>query len=183
MGLFRRNKQAGQMAEIDALMGRNMELAKQGLAEQGFDMQSLMGLAQQAMQPGAADGLLAQRDRAQKLFKAGVEMPATLRGIALGESSPLIGGVPAQLELTVEPPGGAPYDVSTDQVLHEAMAKELVAGQRVTVRVDPDDPSSVICWGTTAPATGPDDRLAKLERLHAMGALTDDELAAEKAKI
>jgi hypothetical protein len=65
----------------------------------------------------------------------------------------------------------------------------LAVGQRVTVRVDPEDPHSVLVWSTSpaAPASGgaagEDERLAKLERLIASGVLTDAEFEAQKAKL
>jgi hypothetical protein len=71
-------------------------------------------------------------------------------------------------------------------VFPESVASALAEGQRITVRVDPHDPQSLMVWNTMqAPAVSDDaqTRLAKLEALHARGVLTDDEFEAQRAKL
>jgi cold shock CspA family protein len=85
-------------------------------------------------------------DRTKHLRKHGVEMPATLHSFIAGEPTPMFGGIPVDLELTVQPPGAAPYDVSVHQVFRDETVKNLTAGQQVTVRVDPNDPQAVMLW-------------------------------------
>jgi hypothetical protein len=144
-----------------------------------------------AMSGGGAQQMMAQATRASRLFQAGVEMPAVVRSFELGEATALSGGVPARVELTVEPPGGEPYAATADQTMHEQMASTLVADAPVTVRVDPDDPQSVMVWATqpaAAPApaqseAGPAERIAKLDGLRASGVISEAEFEEQKAKL
>jgi hypothetical protein len=93
------------------------------------------------------------------------------------------------VELTVAPPGGEPYEATAEQAMHEQMASTLVADGRVIVRVDPDDPQSVMVWATSpaeAPApsdAGPAERIAKLEGLRVSGVISDAEFEEQKAKL
>ncbi len=179
MGPFRRNKQ-----DKEKLAGAMGEFRR------AQDLASMYAHANAATTGGGMERLMAYRDRAARVNQRGVEMPATLRSVELGEPNPMLGGIPAELQLTVEPPGGAPYDVSTDQSLHESMAATLAAGQRVTVKVDPDDPQCLLVWGAgeaPAAAVAPaDDRIAQITKLHelrASGVLTEEEFQAQKAKL
>lgn len=132
MGFFRRGKKdKGQTppgASASPLGGRSDVM--QALTRPGF-VQSQMGTA----------------DRTRKLDQRGVEMPATLRSLAVGEPTPMFGGVPVDLELTIQPPGGTPYDLSIHQVFVEATVKTLAPGQQVTVKVDPEDPQTAMLSG------------------------------------
>jgi hypothetical protein len=203
MGLFGRNKQdkenlAGALDEFR----RTEDLARASTAkveqEAGMDVGSIFANANAAMAGGGMERLMAYRDRAMRVNQRGIEMPATLRSVALGEPNPMLGGIPADLQLTVEPPGAAPYEVRTDQALHESMANGLAAGQRVTVKVDPEDPQCLLLWGTgdaPAPAPAPaaaaapapaDDRIERIAKLHDLrtrGILTEEEFQAQKAKL
>jgi hypothetical protein len=134
---------------------------------------------------------------------AGAEMPATLQSFTIGEAQPQMGGVSVSLELLVEPPGRTAYAATADQVLPEAITGTLAEGQRVTVKVAPDDPQCLMLWNTphatggadpdtgrpldaTRPAASNDDRIARLEKLGQLrdsGVLTENEFEAQKAKI
>ena len=134
---------------------------------------------------------------------AGAEMPATQRSFAIGEAQPQMGGVSVSLELMVEPPGSTTYAATAAQALPEAITQTLAEGQRLTVKVAPDDPQCVMVWNTphaaggadpdtgrpldaTGPGASTDDRIARLEKLGELrdaGVLTEDEFQAQKAKI
>jgi hypothetical protein len=87
---------------------------------------------------------------------AGAEMPATLRSFAIGEAQPQMGDVSVSLELVIEPPGSATYAATADQVLPEAITRTLAEGQRLTVKVAPDDPQCVMLWNTPHALGGAD---------------------------
>ncbi len=134
---------------------------------------------------------------------AGPEMPATLQSFSIGDAQPQMGGVSVSLKLMVEPPSGATYTATADQVLPDAVVQTLAGGQRVTVKVAPDDPQCLMLWNTPHAAGGADpdtgrplasagpeapgdDRITRLEQLAELrdaGVLTDDEFQAQKAKI
>lgn len=185
MGFLKRRKQEKQ-ARNEALgeFGRYADLASRASAPAGHDLASVIGAGEQAMANGSLQQMAAYSARVARVAQAGVETPAVIQAVELGAASPVQAGVPAQLQLTVEPHGGAPYDVTTDQFLHESMASALAPGQRVTVKVDPSDPQALIVWSTEpAPVAGLDERLAKLEELRDAGVLTDAEFEAQKDKL
>jgi hypothetical protein len=131
-----------------------------------------------------------------RLTQHGVDTPATLRAVQIAPPSALAAySVEATLDWTVEPPGGAPYEARSADSVHPTVAPSLVAGARCTVRVDPDDPQTVMFWGTAEPIAAPAapvappaggdtlDRLKKLGELHAQGLITDEEFTSRKAEI
>jgi hypothetical protein len=174
------------------------------LAKMGLDPATLQQAA------GRIQAVTTSQGRAQVAYRllvqrvaAGAEMPATLRSIAIGEAQPQMGGVSVSLELMVEPPGSTTYAATADQVLPEAITQTLAEGQRLTVKVAPDDPQCVMVWNTphaaggadpdtgrpldaTGPGASTDDRIARLEKLGELrdaGVITEDEFQAQKAKI
>jgi hypothetical protein len=189
MGFLNRRKQErraleGALGEVRRQAELAQQLTARAEADVGMDMSEIMRQATGMMAGGGQQQMAAYAQRVARLAQTGVETPAVLRAIELGEPAPLMGGVPAQLELMIEPAGGAPYAVATDQVLSESMAGALAPGQRLTTKVDPADPQAVIIWAI--PAASDDDsaaRIAKLEQLHARGVLTDAEFEAQKAKL
>jgi hypothetical protein len=50
----------------------------------------------------------------------------------------------------VHPAGGDDYKVSTSQSMHEQTMQGVAEGARVTVKVDPDDPQSLLVWGAAS---------------------------------
>jgi hypothetical protein len=193
MGLFGKSKRSQQVQaltdEVTRSLALSQQLQQQATAGAGMDMNTMLQAASAAMAPGVMQEMAAYRDRVTRLHAHGIETPATLRSIALGEPSPMLGGRSARMSLTVEPAGAASYEVDTEQVLHETMAPALTPGARVTVKVDPNDAHCLMVWSTgtpTAPTTATEDptsRLAKLQKLRDMGALTDEEFEAKKAQI
>lgn len=195
MALFRNKKPAEHnVAEAMAELHRAQALAQQSTAQvasqTGMDMQSLMRSVTDATQGGGMEQMMAYRNRAARVYQRGVEMPAVLHAIRLGQPSPLLGGVPAQVQLSVEPPGGLPYSVSTDQVMEQSTALQFAPGQRIIVKVDPDDPQCLLIWGLAMPSPSApppaEDRAARLAKLHDLlmaGVLTSDEFETQKAKL
>ncbi|MEY2442884.1 MAG: hypothetical protein QOJ46_2310 [bacterium] len=193
MGLFGKSKRSQQVQaltdEVTRSLALSQQLQQQATAGAGMDMNTMLQAASAAMAPGVMQEMAAYRDRVTRLHAHGIETPATLRSIARGEPSPMLGGRSARMSLTVEPAGAASYEVDTEQVLHDTMAAALTPGARVTVKVDPNDANCLMVWSTgtpTAPTTATEDptsRLAKLQKLRDMGALTDEEFEAKKAQI
>jgi hypothetical protein len=198
MGLFRGRQEKENVAELMREFKNSQNIAKDGKArfesETGLDVKSVLKQGKAMSRSGAMDDMAAYAARAARLAQAGVDTPATLVSFQLGEHAPMLGGIPADFQVTVQPPSGAPYEVTSNQVLHESMATTLVAGMPVTVRVDPDDPQSLLIWGTSAPAPAPEPppaapteerigRLVKLQELRSAGVLSEDEFEVQKAKL
>jgi hypothetical protein len=98
---------------------------------------------------GAADQA-ATAAQMNKLATSGVETPATLKDLRdTGNKDALSGGTDYEIDVEVQPEGGEAYAATfTQQLIPQSVEgfKEKV-GQDVTVKVDPDDPSSMVLWG------------------------------------
>ena len=107
-------------------------------------MDKMQGTAKQAMSPGAQMG---ERDKIMKINQSGVEARATVDSMQ-ETGTQLGGGHQIDFQLTVHPPdGGGDYQVSTSQSLHDATLQGIAQGGDVVVKVDPDDPQSLMVWG------------------------------------
>jgi hypothetical protein len=108
----------------------------------GF-LDKLKGTAQQAVNPGAMAGT---RDKIMRINKVGVQTPATV--VTMRETgTQLGGGHQMEFELTVHPEGGTDYQAQVSQSMHDATLSGITEGGNVTVKVDPDDPQSMMVWG------------------------------------
>lgn len=94
---------------------------------------------------GASGDQIALANRGQKLMKSGVEMPAHIDSMTPTGNTDKPGGAEQVIELTVKPSDGEPYAVTMNQYIYPSAP--FSAGEDVTVRVDPDDPQSVMLWG------------------------------------
>ena len=111
----------------------------------GF-LDKLKGTAKQAMSPGAQMG---ERDKIMKINQSGVEARATVDSMR-EVGSQLGGGHQIEFELTVHPATGEDYKVSTSQSMHEQTLQGVTEGADVVVKVDPDDPQSLMVWGAAS---------------------------------
>jgi hypothetical protein len=99
---------------------------------------------------GGPAGAAAHAAKVNKIGQQGVQHPAILRGLRdTGTKDPLSGGEDWELDVEVRPPGGAPYSATfTQQLLAGAAATyQQKIGSEVAVKVDPDDPQSMLIWG------------------------------------
>jgi hypothetical protein len=111
----------------------------------GF-MDRLKGTAMQAMNPVAQAGT---RDRIMKLNQSGVLTPATVNSMR-ETGTQLGGGHQIDFELTVHPANGADYQARVSQSMHAATLTGISEGARINVKVDPDDPQSLLVWGAAS---------------------------------
>lgn len=111
----------------------------------GF-LDKLKGTAKQAVNP---TGQAAERDKIMKINQSGVETRATVN--AMQETGTQFGGGhQIDFDLTVHPDGGADYDVHLSQSLHDVTLQGIEQGKDVIVKVDPDDPQSLLVWGAAS---------------------------------
>jgi hypothetical protein len=108
----------------------------------GF-LDKLKGTAMQAMNPVGQAG---ERDKIMKLSKSGVMTPATVNSMR-ETGTQLGGGHQMDFQLTIHPQGGADYPVQVSQSMHEVSLRGVHEGARINVKVDPDNPQSVLVWG------------------------------------
>lgn|SRR5215211_5728548 len=111
----------------------------------GF-MDKLKGTAQQAANPG---GQMAERDKIMRINESGVEARATVDSM-VETGTQFGGGHQIDFELTVHPAGGEDYRVTTSQSLHDATLQGIAQGGEVVVKVDPEDPQSLLVWGAAS---------------------------------
>ena len=108
----------------------------------GF-LDKLKGTAKQALNPVGQAG---ERDKIMRINKAGVQTPATVNSMR-EVGTQLGGGHQIEFGLTVHPQGGEDYQVHLSQSLHDVSLKGLAEGADITVKVDPDNPQSLLVWG------------------------------------
>jgi len=108
----------------------------------GF-LDKLKGTAKQAANPKAG---MAERDKIMKINKSGVDGTATVD--SMNETGTQMGGGhQIDFQLTVHPAAGDDYKVATSQSLHDQTLQGIAAGGKVIVKIDPDDPQSLLVWG------------------------------------
>ncbi len=108
----------------------------------GF-LDKLKGTAKQALNPVGQAG---DRDKIMKLNKVGVLTPAVVDSMR-EVGTQLGGGHQIEFDLTVQPDGGESYQAHVSQSLHDATLQGIAEGGKITVKVDPDDPQSLLVWG------------------------------------
>lgn len=111
----------------------------------GF-MDKLKGTAKQAANPA---GMAGQRDKIMRINKTGVETPATVDSMR-EVGTQFGGGHQMEFDLTVHPNGGSDYQAHVAQSLHDATLQGVTEGGRIVVKVDPDDPQSLLVWGAAS---------------------------------
>ena len=111
----------------------------------GF-LDKVKGTAKQAMNPA---GQKVERDKIMRINESGVEARATV--VSMRETgTQLGGGHQIEFELAVHPSDGEDYPVSTEQSMHDVTLQGIAEGGEVIVKVDPDDPQSVLVWGAAS---------------------------------
>ncbi|MBS1679150.1 MAG: hypothetical protein JST08_17375 [Actinobacteria bacterium] len=111
----------------------------------GF-LDKVKGTAKQAVNPG---GQMKERDKIQKINASGVDATATVDSMQK-VGSQLGGGHQIDFQLTVHPAGAVDYKVVTSQSMHEQTLKGVEEGATVAVKIDPDDPQSLLVWGAAS---------------------------------
>src|SRR3954466_4421934 len=110
----------------------------------GF-LDKIMGTAKQAANPKAG---MNERDKIMKINKSGVDGTATVDSMQ-ETGTQLGGGHQIDFQLTVPPAGGANYKVARSQSLHDQTLQGIAEGGKVIVKIDPDDPQSLLVWGAS----------------------------------
>jgi len=111
----------------------------------GF-LDKLKGTAKQAVNPA---GQMGQRDKIMKLNKEGVLTPAVVDSMK-EVGTQFGGGHQIEFDLTVQPESGESYQAHVSQSLHDATLQGITEGGKINVKVDPDDPQSLLVWGAAS---------------------------------
>ncbi|MGI8462446.1 MAG: DUF3592 domain-containing protein [Solirubrobacterales bacterium] len=90
---------------------------------------------------------VAYRNKAMKINESGVNTPATVKSATESGNSDVGGSSEFQFEVELRPEGGSPYSATFTQFMAKGSMRDIAAGSEITVRVDPDDPNSMMFWG------------------------------------
>ena len=131
MGLFKGMKDMQQQAQ---------QAVQQGMAQQ----QGMGG------QPGMGGDMAAQAayaQTAQKLYASGVEASAVVHSIRPTGSVDMGGGQWVEFDVSVKQADGTLYQTTIKQSMLPAQLEEIKEGAAITVRYDPDAPTSALIYG------------------------------------
>jgi len=131
MGLFVRMKEA-------------QEQASEAMQNAG-GMKGMMGNMGSVMSNPAGQAAYAQL--AQKLKASGVEAPGTIVALRDTGDRDMGGGQKTEVDVTISPTGGTPYNTTVKQSFLPAQLEGLSAGHAITVKYDPDNPSAALIYG------------------------------------
>ena len=131
MGLFDKAKNAA-------------EQAKDAMTQQTAGVSTGMPSGMQAPDMGEA---MKYRDLTQKLKTSGVEAPAEIKAIRRGEAE-MGGGIKAEVDVSITPAEGAPYDATIKQSILPSWLDTLDAGSKVSIKYDPEARPRPSCTGT-----------------------------------
>ena len=111
----------------------------------GF-LDKVKGTAKQAVNPR---GQMAERDKITRINQSGIQARATVDSMR-ETGTQLGGGHQIEFELTVHPSDGDDYHVSTEQSMHAVTLEGIAQGGEVVVKIDPEDPQSLLVWGAAS---------------------------------
>ena len=94
---------------------------------------------------GASADQMALANRGKRLMDHGVDTPGYIDTMTPTGKTDTPGGSEHVITATVSPPGGGDYAVTFNQYIYPAAP--FAAGEDVIIRVDPEDPESVMLWG------------------------------------
>ena len=105
------------------------------------------GMTQQAMGGASMADQAAYAQLAQKLHQAGVEAPGVVHSIRPTGNSDMGGGQETEFDVSIKPADGEPYQTTIKQSMLPAQLAEISEGAQITVRYDPDSPTSALIYG------------------------------------
>lgn len=126
MGLFDKMKDAQSQAQ-DAM------------ANQG-GMGAATGMGDMA-------GQAAYAQLAQKLHASGVEAPGVVHAIKPTGQTDIGGGQQTEFDVSIRPADGDPYQTTISQSMLPAQLEGIAEGAAITVKYDPDSPTSALIYG------------------------------------
>jgi hypothetical protein len=94
---------------------------------------------------GASGDQIALANRAKRLMDAGVDTPAEIDSMSPTGNTDAPGGSENVITATVHPQGGEDYQVTFNQYIYPSAP--FATGDAVTLKVDPEDPNSVMIFG------------------------------------
>ena len=96
--------------------------------------------------PGMGDmnAQAAYAQMAQKLAQSGVEAPGVIHAIRPTGETDMGGGQKTEFDVSIRPAEGDPYQTTISQSMLPAQMEDLSEGKAITVKFDPDSPTSAL---------------------------------------
>ena len=118
----------------------------QSQAQEG--MAANPGMVQQAHGMGGdMTGQAAYAQMAQKLHQSGVEAPGVVHAIRQTGQTDIGGGQEVEFDVSIKPATGDPYQTTITQSMLPAQMEGISEGGSITVKYDPDSPTSALIYG------------------------------------
>jgi hypothetical protein len=125
------------------------------------NMKDMQGQAQEAManQGGMGAGMggmtgmgdmgaqAAYAQLAQKLHASGVEAPGVVHSIKPTGQTDVGGGQQVEFDVSIRPAEGDLYQTTISQSMLPAQLEGIAEGAAITVKYDPDSPTSALIYG------------------------------------
>ncbi|HEX8066520.1 MAG TPA: DUF3592 domain-containing protein [Thermoleophilaceae bacterium] len=128
---------------MDKIRGAQ-DQAQQAMAGAGQG-QSGMPAGMGGMDMGAQ---AAYAQMAQKLAQSGVEAPGVIHSIRPTGETDMGGGQRTEFDVSIRPAdGGDPFQTTISQSMLPAQMEDLSEGKSITVKYDPDSPTSALIYG------------------------------------
>jgi hypothetical protein len=132
VGLFGKMKDMQSQAQ-DAM-------GQQGGAQAAGGMQSIPGMGDMGAQAAYAQ-------LSQKLAASGVEAPGVVHSIRPSGQTDMSGGQNVDFDVSIRPTEGDPYQTTITQSMLPAQMEGIAEGAAITVKYDPDSPTSALIYG------------------------------------
>jgi hypothetical protein len=99
--------------------------------------------------PGMGDmaAQAAYAQLAQKLHASGVEAPGVVHAIRPTGQTDIGGGQQTEFDVSIRPASGEPYQTTISQSMLPAQLEGIAEGAAITVKYDPDSPTSALIYG------------------------------------
>ena len=116
--------------------------AQEAMANQGGTGGGMAGMGMGDMGAQAAYAQLAQ-----KLHASGVEAPGVVHSIRPTGQTDVGGGQQVEFDVSIRPADGDPYQTTISQSMLPAQLEGISEGAAITVKYDPDSPTSALIYG------------------------------------
>ena len=119
-----------------------------GAQQQAKDAMAGAGQPPSGMPPGMGGtdmaAQAAQAQMYQKLAQSGVEAPGVIHSIRPTGQTDISGGQQTEFDVSIKPAEGEPFQTTIVQSMLPAQMEDLSEGKSITVKYDPDSPTSAL---------------------------------------
>ncbi len=139
MGLFDKMKGAQQSAADAMAQAQAAQAGAPGMPA-GMDMGAMTGGQDMA-------AMAAYSQKVNKIAQVGVEAPGVVHSLTANGSPDISGATMYAVAVTYRPEGADPIETTIDQSFLPFQLETLAEGSAITVKYDPDLPTSAVIHG------------------------------------